>query len=187
DLDADLYLDFDADQLKSRICYDEAQNIEGTIGSGVTTVPSVIPAGDGVSFYFDGNSNSTVEVDPTAKFNFFEDRTFSISFWAKPIANQPTVAVVSASQSTQGVSVLCMDTNEWSFLVGTGDAEHYLTGGSCGPGTPQYVVATYDATSQVAQLYVNGNLTANETVPSYSATNTPLVVGGGYVGLSNYT
>ena len=54
---------------------------QGTIGSGVTTVPSVIPAGDGVSFYFDGNSNSTVEVDPTAKFNFFEDRTFSISFW----------------------------------------------------------------------------------------------------------
>ena len=57
----------------------------------------------------------------------------------------------------------------WTILL---YIEHTMKILFCLPGTPQYVVATYDATSQVAQLYVNGNLTANETVPSYRCLDT---------------
>ena len=164
-------------QLVSHWTFDTGDNLNDTVGSnhgsafgpsGPTYDPSGI-VGDR-AIVLDGTEPNDVVVVPYAY--GLNSTQFTVSLWAKVAGGAGTYRAPLDSRSedgtqTYGFNLYASNGDTWSFWSGIPDTLNWNGIGSAPVVEDEwaFLVMTYDATTQIKQLYVNGELDGEQTVP----------------------
>ncbi len=99
--------------------------------------------------------------------------SFTVAFWANTggLTNRDRVAVASrhfASGVAQGYFVQASLSNRWEVWTGNGTTWDILTGPSVTTGAWAHVVATFETTNKLKQLWINGVKQAEQKTTNYA-------------------
>jgi hypothetical protein len=164
-------------QLVAHWTFDTGDNLNDTVGSNHGTAfgasgPTYDPSGivGDQALVLDGTEPNDVVVVPYAY--GLNSTQFTVTLWAKVAGGSETYRTPICSRSedgtqTYGFNLYASNGDTWEFWSGTPDALAWQGIGSAPVVEDEwaYLVMTYDATTQLKQLYVNGELDGEQTVP----------------------
>jgi len=159
-------------------------NLNGAVGSSVTTGSSALLTGDTAKSMTTPGTKTTageVRVPETSKLQ--PSTAVSVEAWIKPSAIGGDIVDYGNDKSYEPYSIGVLTSGKIDGWVNTSTTGHiYVTGGpTLSVNTVYHVVMTYDGTTLKA--YVNGALaasgSASGTIANYDTTN-GLAIGGGY-------
>ncbi len=126
-------------------------------------------AGTALSIRFNG-TNQYAEVPFYSPLN---QASFTVAFWAHPggLTNRDRVTVASrhyASGVAQGYFIQASLSNRWEVWTGNGTTWDILSGPGVATGAWTHVVATFETTNKLKQLWINGVKQAEQKTTNYA-------------------
>ena len=148
-------------------------------GNPGTVDPSVLWSADhGGSAILNGTGGITVPDSPVNT-----SQSFSVSAWAKPKDNNGDYAVAAAAGSESSGFLLRLDKgSNWKFAMVSADTASPTWYTAQAGGTPQtgvwtHLVGTFNASTGLLSLYINGQLAATATDPAPWKASGPFAIG----------
>jgi len=153
-------------------------------GNPGNTDPSVVWSDShGGSAVFDGAGGITVPNSPVNT-----SQSFSVSAWAEPNDNNGYYAAASVPGTESSGFLLRLDKgSNWKFAMLSADSASPTWYTAQASGTPQagvwtHLVATFNASTGLMSLYINGQLAATATDPAPWRATGPFAIGYDWIG-----